>query len=195
MEIGDIDRKVIMAFINKRAMSSKKLTTNAIRLDGNWMGGGRIAEWKDDKIVFNDLGSKAAMQVQKLIRKNAPRGFLATESNFMRRASDVLGAELDEMVPGGSYWSSDVKTKWRSPSGLFKKSGKSIATELRSASDSKKQAVSRLNFYANRAGSKLSEKDRGRIAGARRHLSRMESENIVGNAIEVLSDIINEMQD
>lgn len=61
--VGPNCKKVIDAFTDKKAMDGNKLTTDGKRLDGNWMGGTGIAEWKNGKIVFNDLGSKAAQTV------------------------------------------------------------------------------------------------------------------------------------
>ena len=56
----------------------------------------------------------------------------------------------------GEKWSGKVKTKWHPPEGTFTKSASEIASVLKSGSDSLKQAVSRLNFYINRAGGNLS---------------------------------------
>lgn len=63
-------------------------------------------------------------------------------------------------------WISDVKTKWSSPEGLFTKSGNEIAKVLISSSNSFKQAISRLNFYRNRAGKNLNVKDKKRLSKA-----------------------------
>lgn len=50
-------------------------------------------------------------------------------------------------------WSSKVKSKWSPPSGLFASDDPSkIAQVLGKSSKSYKQAVSRVNFYYNRAG-------------------------------------------
>lgn len=56
-------------------------------------------------------------------------------------------------------WSGKVTTKWKPPEGLFTKSAPEIAKGLIAASDGLKQAMSRLNFYVNRAGKNLSDKD------------------------------------
>jgi len=49
------------------------------------------------------------------------------------------------------------KLSYTPPKGLFTKSPKTIATRLKADSDSLKQAMSRLNFYINRAGKTLTE--------------------------------------
>jgi hypothetical protein len=53
-------------------------------------------------------------------------------------------------------WSGKVKTKWEPAKGLFSQSASKIADALASASENLKQAMSRLNFYINRAGENLS---------------------------------------
>ena len=55
-----------------------------------------------------------------------------------------------------SMWSKDVKSKWHSPPGLFKSDdANKIAKVLHAASKTYKQAVSRVNFYYNRAGDNI----------------------------------------
>lgn len=61
---------------------------------------------------------------------------------------------------------SDVKTKWHPPEGFFEKSAKLIAKGLKDNSKDLKQAMARLNFYRNRAGKNLSEKDQARLKHA-----------------------------
>ena len=56
-----------------------------------------------------------------------------------------------------SDWIDEVKTDSNLPDGTFLKSSKEIAKILREHSESYKQAMSRLNFYINRAGKNLSE--------------------------------------
>lgn len=67
--------------------------------------------------------------------------------------------KIDMYITNEAMWSAKIKTKWTPPPGLFTKSAPKIAEGLKNASDSLKQAMSRLNFYINRAGSNLSEKD------------------------------------
>lgn len=78
-------KKVVMAFLDKRAADSKKLRTDGKRLDGMWMGGRGIAEWIGDKIVLNDLGSRSAQTIQNIIRREAPANWL--KPNSRRRTS------------------------------------------------------------------------------------------------------------
>jgi hypothetical protein len=77
--IGKPDKKVIDAFLDKKEAEGKKLTSTGKRLDGNWMGGRGIAEWKGGKIHFNDLGSKAAQTIQRAVKKAAPKNWLAED--------------------------------------------------------------------------------------------------------------------
>ena len=56
-------------------------------------------------------------------------------------------------------WSENVDTKWSPKEGLFTmKDPKKIADYLLKHSKDKKQAMSRLEFYMNRAGDNLSNK-------------------------------------
>lgn len=56
-------------------------------------------------------------------------------------------------------WTDDVKTKWHPEEGLFtKKDPKYIADYLLNNSKDRKQAMSRLVFYMNRAGENLENK-------------------------------------
>lgn len=66
-----------------------------------------------------------------------------------------------------NLWSGDVKTKWHPPAGFFERKPQEIAEGLKAASDSHAQAMDRLNFYINRAGSNLSEEDRERLETAK----------------------------
>ena len=69
------DKRIIFGFLKKKReeVSSKKMYTNGIRLDGLWMGGSCIAYWdkSGDYIIIRDLGSKSAQTVQRLIKKNS----------------------------------------------------------------------------------------------------------------------------
>jgi hypothetical protein len=64
-------------------------------------------------------------------------------------------------------WSGKVETHWTPPPGLFKKSAAIIANTLERNSDDCAQAMSRLNFYINRAGSNLTAKDHKRLEAAK----------------------------
>jgi len=57
-------------------------------------------------------------------------------------------------------WSDDVKTKWTPPAGLFTEPATKIATVLADASKDLDQAMSRIDFYINRAGKLLKPKDK-----------------------------------
>jgi len=66
-----------------------------------------------------------------------------------------------------ALWSGAVATKWTPPAGLFTQGASKIADTLASASSSLKQAMSRLNFYENRAGKNLSAKARKNLEKAK----------------------------
>lgn len=73
------DKKVIAAFLDKKAASSKKLETDGRRLDGSWMGGRGIAEWTNGRIALPDLGSRAAQKYQRAIRRAVPKKWILAE--------------------------------------------------------------------------------------------------------------------
>ena len=64
-------------------------------------------------------------------------------------------------------WSQDVEEKWHAPEGFFEKSPDDIAKGLKEASDSLAQAMDRLDFYINRAGTNLSAEAKARLEKAK----------------------------
>lgn len=80
-----------------------------------------------------------------------------------------MGTKNKPVSGGKSNWSGDVTEheKWHSPPGLFNKDPEEIATVLKDNSVDEKQAMSRLTFYINRAGSNLSDEDRDRLNEAK----------------------------
>jgi len=73
LTIGKKDKAVIIAFADEQPAKGKKLSTDGKRLDGDWMGGRGIAEWKNKKVHLNDLGSAAAKTVQNMVKRFVPR--------------------------------------------------------------------------------------------------------------------------
>lgn len=82
----------------------------------------------------------------------------STQEASTDAASRILQAEK---------WSSDVKTEWHPPEGFFEGSAEKIAKGLKRESTGLQQAMSRLNFYINRAGSNLSAEDKSRLEHAK----------------------------
>ena len=80
------------------------------------------------------------------------------------------------MANEGKYWSEGVETKWHPKEGFFDGSAESIAQGLKEASDDKAQAMERLNFYINRAGSNLKGEDRARLEEAKSLLETLYGE-------------------
>ncbi len=70
-------------------------------------------------------------------------------------------------------WSGKVKTKWSPPEGFFLQSAEKIASGLKSASEDLGQAMSRLNFYINRAGKNLDDKDMKCLENAKDILTKL----------------------
>lgn len=86
-------------------------------------------------------------------------------SNILKE--DVSG-ELDE-----KYWVKSVDTKWEPKEGFFEQSAEKIASGLKRASKDLKQAMSRLNFYINRAGKNLSAETKKTLELAKEKLHRL----------------------
>jgi hypothetical protein len=84
------DKKVVNFFTSGKILSSNKLMSDGNRLDGRWMGGNGIATWENGKIVFGDLGSKAAQVVQTAIRKSAPKNDILEGFESLRTPVDKL---------------------------------------------------------------------------------------------------------
>ena len=78
------DMKVLRSFLNKQEAEGKKLSTDGRRLDGNWLGGSNIAEWKGDKMHLHDTGSRAGQAWQKKIQAALPDSFFTED--WMRPA-------------------------------------------------------------------------------------------------------------
>jgi hypothetical protein len=70
-------------------------------------------------------------------------------------------------------WSGSVKAKWKVPEGLFTKPSGVIAKTLAANSKSLKQAMNRLTFYENRAGSNLPPSERANLEKAKTELRRI----------------------
>lgn len=72
-----------------------------------------------------------------------------------------------------SNWSDDVEAKWTPPEDFYTQPAVKIAKGLKAASKDLKQAMSRLNFYINRAGKNLSPEDKARLESAKTKLSEL----------------------
>jgi len=73
----------------------------------------------------------------------------------------------EEIALAEGKWSGEVKEKWHPAEGFFTRSAKAIASGLMAASKDEAQAMSRLNFYINRAGKNLSAEDHSRLEHAK----------------------------
>ncbi len=67
---------------------------------------------------------------------------------------------------------SAVKAKWSPPEGFFSGSAASIVNGLLAAPGGHAKAMSRLNFYINRAGKSLKDEDKTRLDAAKEKLSK-----------------------
>jgi hypothetical protein len=77
---------------------------------------------------------------------------------------------LQTLLNEKKMWSAKVETEWHPKEGFFSQSAEKIASGLKRASTDLKQAMSRLNFYKNRAGKNLSAEDKARLDTAKEKL-------------------------
>lgn len=110
IDLGKGDHEVIKAFMNKKPHSSKKLSTDGKRLDGNWLGGSGIAHHSDIGLHMNDLGSRSAQQVHRAIKKHnsldshsdVPRHNLIHEgkgfSELRKEQEEIIEEEMDAIA-------------------------------------------------------------------------------------------------
>ena len=94
--------------------------------------------------------------LQDLINDKPEQAEASLHTYLVQKTQEVAG--LTEKL-----WSNDVATHWSPPEGFFSKSASAIASGLKAASESHKQASSRLNFYVNRAGKKLSAEEHTKL--------------------------------
>lgn len=94
-------KQVIMSFLEQRPDSCKYLQTDGKVLNGRWMGGKRIAYWKDDKIISGMPSGKSAQTIIHAIEKLAPKSKIASSqkevkmNKYQQILADFLGDEQD----------------------------------------------------------------------------------------------------
>ena len=84
---------------------------------------------------------------------------------------------IKELLVEAKKWSGKVSTKWKPEPGFFEQSAAKIAAGLLAASKDEAQAMQRLNFYMNRAGKNLDEKDVKRLEAAKAKLEAARAKN------------------
>lgn len=77
LRLGKPDKRVILAFTEKKSESSRKLETDGKNLEGLWMGGKNIAWWENDKIHIGPITSRAVQTVVRALRREAPKNWFA----------------------------------------------------------------------------------------------------------------------
>lgn len=105
MRIGLKDEKVLAAFAERRAADGLKLTTDGRVLDGNWLGGRRIAEWVGDVVRMNDLRSRAAQSVQRSLKRHlAPVQVEGYRPRYQASYGSRPRRDLPRKGPGTVRW-------------------------------------------------------------------------------------------
>jgi len=91
-----------------------------------------------------------------------------------RQLKRIINEELQRVLSEDKGWSEKVTkdAKWHPPKGLFTKSASSIVRALLDAPGGRKKAMDRLNFYINRGGDDL--KNRDQLEKAKRKLREKE---------------------
>ena len=85
------DKKVLDAFIDQKAATSKALSSDGKTLDGLWMGGNKMAEWLGgSQIKINDNGGKSSDVIARYLRKNTPKNLLKQASMDVEAAKTGL---------------------------------------------------------------------------------------------------------
>lgn len=129
----------------------------------------------DKKTVKEGLIGTAVSAIKNFVKDlfNWGREYDAKLDAF-RRKYKLKAVALKESKE--AKWSGKVDTEWTAPEGLFTKPADHIARKLKAASKDLKQAMSRLNFYINRAGENLSDKDHARLEHAKELLHKLYEE-------------------
>ena len=88
LRLSSKDKFVIAAFTDGVKAESKKLYTDGKQLDGLWMGGNKIAYWKNGQIHLGPNASRSIQTVQRALQKYAPR------NDFAKAASTKIARKL-----------------------------------------------------------------------------------------------------
>ncbi len=94
LRLGKKDKRVIKAFVDQKALDGHKLTTDGERLDGLWMGGNKLAFWKNGKIELPDSGSRSGQTVQNAVRREAPANDIRAKNSNPDKATRQLKNKL-----------------------------------------------------------------------------------------------------
>jgi len=139
----------------------------------------------DGGVVFDEAQSRSVSAVAEMVARNGAKVFTSINEAaefFNARQLEVCGPvddeddDYDEDDDEGvgmegrrkKKWSGKVtkKAKWKPPEGLFEESARKIADTIIASASSRKQAIGRVQFYINRAGSNLKDKDKARLRNA-----------------------------
>jgi len=94
------------------------------------------------------------------------------ENSRLGRLAGIADILTEAKKKKAKKWVAKVDTKWTPPEGFFSNSSTEIVKGLLAAPGGHAKAMSRLNFYINRAGSKLKGEDKERLEKAKDALSK-----------------------
>jgi Protein of unknown function (DUF3175) len=106
------------------------------------------------------------------VEPEAPKANLPME-NKMKTFQAYKELRMSKYIEEKTNVLSKVKTKWSPKEGFFNQSAEKIANGLKANSSSLAQAMSRLNFYVNRGGSKIKSTAKARLNLAKIKLHKM----------------------
>jgi hypothetical protein len=102
---------VLDAFTSGRPASSKKLHSDGKVLDGLWMGGNKIAEWKNGKVVIRQITSRSEQTVARALKRMTPKKLLAAVRQARGGDQELqdLQEDLERVVQHAKRKGLDVK--------------------------------------------------------------------------------------
>jgi len=171
--VGDIEKDLKQGFISEGQWSGQAIPRREFDLGGVERFGKYVSIVKDGPAYLvkrhpDHPAGRAIAGVSSLTRARAVAKRLERGDTVGDIEKDLKQGFISE-----GQWSGKVDTDWTPPEGFFNQSAEKIARGLESASTGLQQAMSRLNFYINRAGENLSDDDKKRLEKAKDELHHL----------------------
>lgn len=101
LKLSPADKKVLDAFTSQKPAEGKKFSSDGKRLDGLWMGGRGIAEWKSGKLHIRPPTSRSDQTVARMLKKMTPKNLLAGSVKTAADNGPALAAQ--KLAKAGKY--------------------------------------------------------------------------------------------